>query len=245
MNAHAWCRSVTVTAGLMLLAVTSAGSIGAAPASVTTVVVKPSQDLAVLIRTQEAFSGPDQHSAPVGLVQARRPMTDEQTVLPVIGDGTGTDGLSWLHVMLPGRPNGHTGWIRQRTTVQAATGWHIVVYTSRPRVIVYRNGRQVRVFGAIVGKPSTPTPQGEFFVEEAVRLRPGDAGAPYALALSARSNVLQEFAGGPGQIALHGVANIGGVLGTAVSHGRVRLSTGAISWLGTRIGPGVPVTITP
>ena len=30
------------------------------------------------------------------------------------------------------------------------------------------------------------------------------AGGPYALATSARSNVLQEFEGGPGQIALHG-----------------------------------------
>ncbi len=74
-------------------------------------------------------------------------------------------------------------------------------------------------------------------------MRPTDAGAPFALALSARSNVLQEFAGGPGQIALHGVTNIGGVLGTAVSHGCVRLAATAMRWLVVRIGPGVPVTI--
>ncbi len=228
----------------MLVALTATGSIGAAPGNVARVVVKPSQELALLLRSQEALSAPDQHSAPVERMQARRPMTDEHTVLPVISQRTGADGLSWLHVMLPGRPNGRTGWIRQRTTVQAVTAWHIVVHTSRPRVVIYRSGRQVRVFPAIVGKPSTPTPQGEFFVEEAVRLRPGDAGAPYALALSARSDVFQEFAGGPGQIALHGVANIGGVLGTAVSHGCVRLSTAAISWLGARITTGVPVTIT-
>lgn len=69
-------------------------------------------------------------------------------------------------------------------------------------------------------------------------------GAPFALALSARSNVLQEFAGGDGQVALHGLANIGGVLGSAVSHGCVRLDNGAMRWLAARIGPGVPVTIT-
>ena len=40
------------------------------------------------------------------------------------------------------------------------------------------------------------------------------AGRPFAIALSARSNALQEFEGGPGQIALHGRANLGGVLGT-------------------------------
>ena len=70
------------------------------------------------------------------------------------------------------------------------------------------------------------------------------AGAPFALALSARSNVLQEFAGGPGQVAIHGVANLAGTLGTAVSHGCVRLANRSISWLAARIGPGVPVTIT-
>jgi lipoprotein-anchoring transpeptidase ErfK/SrfK len=69
-------------------------------------------------------------------------------------------------------------------------------------------------------------------------------GAPFALALSARSTVLQAFAGGPGQIALHGLRNVGGIPGTAVSHGCIRLDNGAMRWLVRRIGPGVPVTIT-
>ena len=174
---------------------------------------------------------------------AQRPITGERTVLPVIAHRTGADGLEWLRVRLPGRPNGLTGWIRERGTAYAATSWHVVVTISGRRVVVYRNGRVVRVFKAIVGKPSTPTPRGEFFVEEVVQLPAGAAGAPFALALSSRSEVLQEFAGGPGQTALHGVANIGGVLGTAVSHGCVRLDTDAIRWLAERIGPGVPVTV--
>jgi lipoprotein-anchoring transpeptidase ErfK/SrfK len=102
----------------------------------------------------------------------------------------------------------------------------------------------VRVFRAVVGKSSTPTPAGEFFVEESIALSATDVGAPFALALSARSDVLQEFDGGPGQIALHGLANVGGVLGSAVSHGCVRISNAAVRWLARRIGPGVPVTIT-
>ena len=76
-----------------------------------------------------------------------------------------------------------------------------------------------------------------------MRLPATRPGAPFALAISARSGVLQEFDGGPGQIALHGRANIGGRLGTAVSHGCIRLGDRAIEWLGARIGPGVPVTI--
>jgi len=101
----------------------------------------------------------------------------------------------------------------------------------------------VRSFAAIVGKPSTPSPRGRFFVEESIDMPPGAAGGPFALATSARSNVLQEFAGGPGQIGIHGIENLGGTPGTAVSHGCVRLPNGAIRWLVVRIRPGVPVTI--
>jgi lipoprotein-anchoring transpeptidase ErfK/SrfK len=228
---------LTLLAAIALLAATWTGDALAhvvpAPAA------KPTQRLAALRNAHEAFSKPSRESAPLGQVQARRPLTGEQTVLPVIGASVG-----WLHVMLPGRPNGHTGWIRRQATILRTTGWHLVVETSSRRVIVYRRGHAIRVFKAVVGKPSTPTPHGQFFVEESIRLRATDVGAPFALALSARSTVLQEFDGGPGQIALHGLDNIGGVLGTAVSHGCVRVANHAIRWLVVGIGPGVPVSIT-
>lgn len=208
------------------------------------IVVRPTQALAILFGPHAAMSAPDRQSAMLQVVAALRPLTGERTVLPVIGHRSDADGAAWLHVLLPGRPNGHTGWIRRRATAKAATSWHIVVDTSKRRVIVYQHGRPVRAFKAIVGKPATPTPSGEFFVEEAIQLRAGDVGAPSALALSARSTVLQEFDGGPGQIALHGLMNIGGVLGSAASHGCVRLANNAMRWLVARIGPGVPVTIT-
>ena len=232
----------TLLATLMLFAATWTG---AAPAhSVTPAVVKPTQELAALLSAHEAYSKPARDSAPLRMVQARRPLTGARTVLPVLGHKTAAHGVRWLHVGLPGRPNGGTGWIRQSGTIASTTSWHVLVHTSTRRVIVYRNGRPVRTVKAVVGKPSTPTPHGEFFVEEAVRLRAVDVGAPFALALSARSNVLQEFAGGPGQIGLHGLANVGGVLGTAVSHGCVRLDNDVMRWLVVHVGPGVPVTIT-
>jgi len=201
--------------------------------------VRPTQTLAALLTPHMAYSKPDATSKRVGPVSAQRPITAVQTVLPVLH----TQG-AWLQVRLPGRPNSHTGWIKSEGTASQTTPWHLVVTTSTPRVIVYRDGHVVKVFKAIVGAPSTPTPHGEFFVEESIQLQSTDPGAPYALALSARSNVFHEFAGGPGQVALHGVNNIGGVLGTAVSHGCVRLDSASIGWLAFRIGPGVPVTIT-
>jgi lipoprotein-anchoring transpeptidase ErfK/SrfK len=109
---------------------------------------------------------------------------------------------------------------------------------------VYHFGRVARRFRAVIGKPSTPTPRGQYFIEEALALSSQAAGGPFALATSARSNVLQEFDGGPGQIALHGTHNLSGAPGTAASHGCVRLSTNAITWLARRIGSGVPLTVT-
>ncbi len=224
------------------VAVTASWSVEPAPAG--TPAVARVQELAVVTRGQTAMTRPDSRAPRRVWVERLRPITEGRTVLPVIGHRTGRAGVRWLKVRLPGRPNNGTGWIRKSRTIRSSTAWHLVVDLSDRRVTVYRGGRAVRAFSGVIGTPSTPTPRGRFFVEETVLLRGGQVGGPYALALSARSYVLQEFAGGPGQIAVHGVWNVGGTMGTAASHGCVRLGTAAISWLGERIGPGVPVTIT-
>ena len=77
----------------------------------------------------------------------------------------------------------------------------------------------------MIGKPSTPTPRGAFFIEEALALSSYETGGPFALATSARSNVFQEFEGGPGQIGIHGTDNLSGAPGSAASHGCIRLRT--------------------
>jgi L,D-transpeptidase catalytic domain len=205
--------------------------------------VRATQQLAVLGVAHGVHVSPESGSRQVAALAARRPITGEQTTLPVIGSLTGADGIRWLHVMLPGRPNGSTGWIAERGTRRLVTPWHLVIDLTARHVRAYREGRLVRAFRAVVGKPSTPTPTGAFFVEEALQMSAGEVGGPFALALSARSNALQEFEGGPGQIALHGRDNLGGALGTAASHGCIRVDTASIDWLAARIGPGTPVTI--
>jgi lipoprotein-anchoring transpeptidase ErfK/SrfK len=249
MLAHQMCDRRSSTAGVrrfplvVAVALVALGLIEAASGNETPKVAR-THELAALRVVHEALSRPDSRASVLELVQPRRPLTGERTVLPVLGRATGAKGVRWLHVRLPGRPNGHTGWIRQRGAVTATTGWAVFVGLSHRRVSVYRHGRRVRMFSAVVGKPSTPTPRGRFFVEESFRILPGAAGGPYAIALSARSNVYQEFHGGPGQVAVHGIDGIGGRPGTAVSHGCIRLNSSDMAWLGSRIGPGVPVTIT-
>jgi lipoprotein-anchoring transpeptidase ErfK/SrfK len=216
---------------------------GSAFGSDTPARVPATQQLAELLSGHAAHRAPTAGSPQVALVSDRRPITGERTTLPVIGHATATDGTSWLRVMLPGRPDGSTGWIAKAGTRELVTGWRVSVDLGARRVTVYRDGRRVRAFQAVVGKPSTPTPTGHFFVEETVEMQPGEADGPFALALSARSNVLQEFEGGPGQIAIHGREGLGGTLGRAESHGCIRLATTSIDWLAARIGPGTPVTI--
>ena len=242
MSVHGSCRRVRSIA-LLAAALSSASLIvtGLADAHATagSGAIAATQDLVSLTGPQQARSKPSTHASALGVVPARTPITGERTTLPVLG----TYG-AWLLVRLPGRPNGHTGWIKERATQGSVTAWHLVIDTAARNVTVFHAGRVARVIKAVVGKAATPTPTGDYFVEESIALTHAAIGAPFALALSARSNVFQEFEGGPGQIALHGLENVGGIPGTAASHGCVRMDTSAIRWLAGRIGPGVPVTIT-
>jgi lipoprotein-anchoring transpeptidase ErfK/SrfK len=198
------------------------------------------QELAALTTSHDVYSAPT--GRPFEQISSARPITGEETVLPVIRTAR-SGGSEWLEVKLPGRPNGLTGWIQQSGTKLEYTPWRISIDLSKRRVFAYDGNHMVRSFEAVIGAPSTPTPKGEFFVEENVALAPSAVGYPYALALSSRSNVIQEFAGGPGQIALHGLDNVGGALGTAVSHGCIRLNTTDITWLAKHVDPGVPVNV--
>jgi lipoprotein-anchoring transpeptidase ErfK/SrfK len=233
------CLAAAVLSSANGAASAGAATAGAALASP----VQATQELVVLASAHGAHSAPEASSAQVALVAASRPITGEATTLPVIARSIAGNGARWLLVLLPGRPNGASGWIAEQGTRPSVTPWSIVVDLAARRLRVYSDGHVVKAFRAIVGKPSTPTPAGDFFVEESLQMNAGEPGGPFALALSARSTVLQEFEGGPGQIAIHGRDNLGGTLGTAASHGCIRLASASIDWLASRIGPGTPVTI--
>jgi lipoprotein-anchoring transpeptidase ErfK/SrfK len=228
---------------LLIAAVAAAAVLvgaGPAPAAIR---VPPTQRLAVVTVAHEAYAAPSVHARVVQVVPATTPITHERTVLPVLGHRRGPQGVTWLLVRLPGRPNGHTGWIRGPGTHRTRTAYAIVVDLARRRVSVFHGGSVVRQFSVVVGRPSAPTPTGPYFVEESLWITPGYPGGPFALALSARSNVYSEFDGGPGQIAFHGIFGIGGTPGTAVSHGCIRVATADMQWLGTHVHNGVTVRI--
>jgi lipoprotein-anchoring transpeptidase ErfK/SrfK len=198
------------------------------------------QRTAKLLHPMTVLDSPAGHRE--GTLAATRPLTGSPTVVPVIAAAT-AHRRSWLRVRLPQRPNGATGWISADGTLIGAVRWRVVVHRARRRAIVYRYSRPVRSFQVVVGKRSTPTPAGRFFVTERVRQPPRSPLGPWVLATSAYSNVLQDFDGGPGQIGLHGRTGLAAPLGTAASHGCVRFSDRAIAWLAPRARPGTPIVI--
>ena len=102
----------------------------------------------------------------------------------------------------------------------------------------------IRTFPIAVGKPSTPTPVGHFFITELLKQPdPGGVYGPYAFGTSAYSDVLMHFGnGGNGQIGIHGTDQPW-VIGTSASHGCIRLYNRDIAWLSQHIPIGTPVRI--
>jgi len=76
-----------------------------------------------------------------------------------------------------------------------------------------------------------PTPHGTYYLVELLK-QPDPYGlyGPYAFGLSAFSNVLFSFGGGPGEIGMYGTNNPS-ALGTDVSHGCIRISNDGITKL--------------
>jgi hypothetical protein len=104
----------------------------------------------------------------------------------------------------------------------------------------------VRRFRAVVGAPATPTPHGLAAIYE--RNRQPYAGGflgPWALPLTIHSNVLLSFGGGPGRVGLHGRAgaSLSDPLGSARSHGCVRVDNRHVSWMAAKLRPGTPVRL--
>lgn len=150
-------------------------------------------------------------------------------------------GGGWYEVMVPVRPNGTTGFVRAQDVTVARVPYRLVMSVADNELTVYEGDEALRTMPAASGTGDTPTPLGRFYLTEL--LEPTNAGyGPYAYGLSAFSEVLTSFGGGPGQIGLHGTDDAGSV-GRAVSAGCMRLSNDDITYLADLLPLGTPVEI--
>lgn len=226
----------------------TASALPSAPATVedapepgTTVVATSVVDeLGVHARPADLDDPDDAVGAEADLVLDRRDEVTGQVVLLAL-----EVGRAWVHVQLPVRPNGTTGWVRLRDVGLASHSFTVEVLLSGHRIVVTEAGREVLASDIGVGTQDTPTPGGDYYVKELLA-PPDPTGVygPYAYGLSGFSTVLTEFNGGEGVIGIHGTDRPD-LVGTDVSSGCIRLPNDVITALVEEVGLplGTPVTI--
>jgi lipoprotein-anchoring transpeptidase ErfK/SrfK len=235
---------------LVALATACGGSTGtaepaaSAPAAEVVEVVEPANPAAAPEPTLVARPAGDTPvfetpgaTAPAQTLRARSEF-GSPLALVVVDEADG-----WLEVQLPTRPNESTGWIRAAGVEirEVDLAVHVDLAERRLRVT---DGDVVVVDTPIaVGAPGTPTPTGTFFVVDKLATD-DDAGpyGPFALGLSAHSEVLTEFAGGDGQVGIHGT-NDPSSIGRDVSNGCIRVPNDVTAVLEDLLPLGTPVTV--
>jgi hypothetical protein len=187
-------------------------------------------------------------AAPGGAV--RRWVTPAQAGALLVLTTRTREGACWLQVRLPSRPNLAKGWVNAERVQALTTPWRIDVGLRSRTVTLLRDGARVARYRAVVGARRTPTPTGLFALVAAYPNSASDFLGRWVVTLTAHSDVLQHYEGGDGRVAIHGRGgdSLQVPLGSAASHGCVRLTNAAISSIVRRIGeasiPGTPVRIT-
>lgn len=161
----------------------------------------------------------------------------------VLRSVTDQDERTWLKVRIPMRPNGRTGWVEDSALGPLhLVRTRLVVDRRHLRAALYRSGRRVWRSPIGVGKPSTPTPAGRFWIRERIKVpNPRGLYGPQAFITSAYSS-LRGWPGG-GVVGIHGT-NEPGLIPGAPSHGCVRVRNNKISQLARLMPIGTPLKIT-
>ncbi len=214
----------------------------AAPADVrlsdertTTVWAHPAEEMTI-------FAEPDPHSRHISHVHL---ITEDgfPEVYVLLRSHVDAQGRTWVKVRIAGRPNGRKGWVlRSAFGGMHTTHWLLVVNRAKQTLTAYYNGK-VRMLAPVgVGKPSTPTPPGHFWIRERFRITErSNPYWPYALG-TADYSTLSEWPGG-GVVGIHGDFGQPQLIPGDPSHGCVRMRDSDIGWLAPRITLGTPVDI--
>jgi L,D-transpeptidase catalytic domain len=152
-------------------------------------------------------------------------------------------GREWVRLRIPMRPNGSTGWVRRRDLGAVhLTHALITVDRARLRLFLSEHGRRVWSAPVAVGKASTPTPPGHFWIREKFRIEnPSSGYGPYAMGTSDYSTLTDWPRGGV--VGIHGPFHQPWEIPGRVSHGCVRLRVADDAWLGRHVALGTPVHI--
>ena len=160
----------------------------------------------------------------------------------VLRSWSDSNGHTWLEVRIPMRPNGRTGWVRD-SALGPLYRVRTLLVVDRPklRATLYKRGRRIWSARVGVGKQSTPTPAGHFWIREKFKTH-GSGGiyGPVAFGSSDYS-VLSDWPGG-GVIGIHGT-NEPSLIPGRPSHGCIRVQNAAVRHLFRLLPIGTPLLI--
>jgi lipoprotein-anchoring transpeptidase ErfK/SrfK len=194
----------------------------------------------VLARTT-ARAAPRYSAKTVGIVPTSTP-TGGPNLVRALTEQRDEQGREWVDVALATLPNGTTGWIpRSALDTFQVVRTHLVIDRAALSATLYRNTKEIFHATIGVGRPSAPTPAGEFYVREELRNFGDPFYGPVAFGTNARSAVLTDWPGG-GFIGIHGT-NEPQLLPGHISHGCIRMRNVDILRLAKLMSLGTPVTI--
>jgi hypothetical protein len=160
----------------------------------------------------------------------------------VLSKWTNPQGNTWLKIRVPKRPNGLTGWVRESALGQLHTV-HTLLRVNKHtlRVTLYDRGRKRFSARIGVGKASTPTPSGHFWIREKFRVGGHTLYGPRAIGTSAYAPYLTDWPGG-GVVGMHGTDQPSLIPGRP-SHGCIRLRNVDVLKLYRLAPKGTPIDI--
>ena len=165
-----------------------------------------------------------------------------ETVFGVLAKVVDARCDAWYRVQLPIRPNGSVGFVRASAVRLFPVKTRIEIDLSERTVTFFRDGRRVLRTRSAIGSQATPTPLGDYYVNQ--RLIPTNKNGPFgpaAIGISAFSPVLTDWAQG-GPVAIHGT-NQPSSIGRAVSNGCLRIPNAIVRRVFDSTPAGTPVTI--
>lgn len=184
---------------------------------------------------------PSTKSRSISRLRLRTELGNAESYL-VLSSFKDRNGIEWLRIRVPGRPNGRLGWVSSNALgALRRTTTSVEVQRWRNRVLVRRNGRVV--FRAPIGhgRPGRPTPAGRYWIRDRFRVPAGTIYGVRALGTAAYAPKLTDWPLG-GVIGFHGTNQPGLVPGRP-SNGCIRMRNRDVVRFYRLVRVGTPVWI--
>ncbi len=149
----------------------------------------------------------------------------------------------YMKVLITARPNHTTGWVKADDVTIAATEYRMELDLSTFHLKVFKGPDVFVETDVVIGKDSTPTPVGHYFVTEKIK-NSSDTGVygAWILPINGYSEVLDTFKNGLPQVAFHGT-NQPELVGTKASNGCVRIPNDIVTKIAEAIPAGTPIDV--